>query len=56
MPEPNGEMVVRIGTSPELVNRLDPCGHREGIICVRYLEGTPNPVDPQARVVSSAGA
>lgn len=49
--EANGEMVVRIGESDGLVNRLDPCGHRSGIIAVRFLEGATNPSEPRVRVV-----
>ncbi|MGQ5690809.1 hypothetical protein ACSVIA_24435 [Rhodococcus erythropolis] len=49
--EPSGEMVVHIGESDGPVNRLDPCGHRSGIILVRYLEGATNPSEPRVRVV-----
>ncbi|MFD1810676.1 hypothetical protein [Rhodococcus gannanensis] len=54
--ESDGSIVFHVGGSPELTNYLDTCGHREGFVLARYLEGAENPENPVARVVNVSQA
>jgi hypothetical protein len=49
----DGSATVVIGGPDGAPNRLDPCGHREGIIVVRYLESPGTPPDVTATLVRS---
>ncbi|SFQ55600.1 DUF1214 domain-containing protein [Amycolatopsis rubida] len=54
VPDEDGTIPVRIGPEPEPGNWLDPCGHADGIVVIRYIqhEETGELATPTLRPVS----
>ena len=49
--ESDGSFIVNVGEHPVGHNDLDTCGHREGIVLVRFLESTEEVPETSARVL-----